>query len=73
MDNVFRLEPASRGDNSFACRQAPYLFPDLAAFLYDSWPTGTVDSAIHTTATHEAGVSSIDNRGGGLYGDITLN
>jgi hypothetical protein len=66
------LEVPTGGNHCFASGQASYSRNDLPALFKDGGASGAVDRTVYATATHEAGVGSIDDSIGALLGDVTL-
>ena len=73
MDYMPGFQIGAGGNDGLTCWQMPLFGYDLPAFLQYSWPSSPVDSAIDTSAAHEAGVSGVDNGFGGLLGNVPLD
>jgi len=73
MNHEFRFEITAGGVNRPTSWQTTVSSYDYTAFLNDSTTTSRMDGTINATTTHQVRVGSIDNRIGGLLGDIALN
>ena len=72
MNNMLGFHIASSGNHGFAGGQASLTGDNLLAFCHYGRPSSPVYGAIHSAATHQAGVGGINNGIGRLLGNVSL-
>jgi sulfur carrier protein ThiS len=72
MYNVSGFHSAAGGDDCLTGRQPSLLLDDLLAFFQYRRPAGAVNGSVYPTASHQAGISRVDDCVSILQGNVSL-